>query len=504
MKSPLKLLKGKIRAKIFASVLFILLISIAITALFSNSLLFRVFTSKTYHQLCSVADTIDTLIPDSGTYYIDLYSLAENHNIEFEIVDTEGFLLYTTQGYGTPLSSSHFGSASNNRAAYDEMQATMTGAKTFGYDNFEVKKKLATNAEYFIYTYDLSTGDILHIFSPVADVEGVVDIAAGVYSVYNILLVIIIGVLFLTIATRFTKPVEAMNKVTKNMAALDFSKKCDNYGEDEIGELGKSINTLSNTLDSTLVDLKDKNEQLEKDIELRLALDNARKSFISNVSHELKTPIAIISGYAEGLYEGISDDPQVIKEYCGIINQESQRMNELVLELLELSRLESKSSPFNPDYYDIGENVAKLLSHLSLQISQNEITVDNQVPLSLECFAQGDKIEIVLKNYITNAISHCSGDKKITITSEDMGETIKITVFNTGTPIDGADMPEIWDSFYRADKAHGRSENRFGLGLSIVKSIMNNHNCHFGAENTEDGVKFSFEVAKGPEYYENK
>ena len=112
-----------------------------------------------------------------------------------------------------------------------------------------------------------------------------------------------------------------------------------------------------------------------------------------------------------------------------------------------------------------------------------------------------DKIEIVLKNYVTNAVAHCEGEKLIEISYKDKGQFLEFSVFNTGKNIDEQDMPELWDSFYRADKAHGRSENRFGLGLSIVKSIMTNHNCKYGVANIEDGVVFTFEVSKDSEYY---
>lgn len=502
MKKLVSLFSGKIRVKLFAIIFAIVVSLLILVSFISYNVLFRSFTASTYRKLCAAADTIDLLIPDEGTYYYDLYSLSENQNVDFEITDRDGYLLYTTKGSGSALSSSHFAASGSTTSEYPDMLASSKYKKDFGYPNFEIKKKAATNADYFVYHTELFSGDMLYIYSPVADVEDIVSVADKVYSVFSLVMVALMGAAFFFISTSFTKPVEAMNDVTKDMAALNFGRKCDNYGKDEIGELGRNINILSDTLDSTLMDLKDKNEQLEKDIELRLALDNARKSFISNVSHELKTPIAIISGYAEGLYEGISDDPQVIREYCGIINEESKKMNDLVLELLELSKLESKTAPFTPDYFDIGECVTSIVNHLSLKTGENGITVLNNISPDLECYAQGDKIEIVLKNYITNAISHCGGEKRITIDSEDLGKSLRITVFNTGDNISEEDLPEIWDSFYRADKAHGRSESRFGLGLSIVKSIMINHGCSYGVENTGDGVKFSFEVAKDSDYYE--
>ena len=505
MTKLITLLTKKIRTKIIAAIISVFIVSSVLVFFTSTPVLFRTFTRDTYNELTAVADAVDFLVPSSGSYYFDLYSLSENHNVDFEIVDVNGFLLYTTQGSGSAMSNSHFSSSGSNIPEYDGMKESGSHKIPFRSENFEIKKKLATNADYFIYTRTISTGDVLHVYYPVADVESVVAVADKVYFAISITLLVVLGIVSLLIVSKFTKPVEEINDVTRDMAALNFERKCDDYGSDEMGELGRSINILSDTLNSTLQDLKEKNIQLEKDIELKLALDNARKSFISNVSHELKTPIAIISGYAEGLYEGISDDPEITKEYCRIINDESQKMNNLVLELLELSKLESSSNKFTPAQFDIGKTVSVILDHLSLQFEAAGIEAENNIPASLECYAEEDKIEIVLKNYITNAISHCSGDRKmIRLDCEDKDSLLRFSVFNTGTNIDPEDLPELWESFYRADKSHSRSSNRFGLGLSIVRSIMENHKCSYGVENVENGVIFSFEVPKDSDYYEEK
>ena len=356
MKKILSYLTSKIRVKLFAAILIVLMVFFVIISLVSEPLLFRAFTRSTYGKLCTVAEMIDSLVPDSGRYYFDLYALSQNYGAEFEIVDGNGFLQYKSSGSGSAIGIEHFPTPGSIDSQYSDMtDSARYSDNNFKYRNFEIKKKNATNADYFIYHDSISTGDTVYVYYPVADIENVVEVAESVYSVISIIVITVLGVIFFIIISRFVKPVEEMNNVTKDMAALNFDRKCNDYGGDEIGELGRSINTLSDKLDTTLIDLNDKNKQLEKDIELRLALDNARKSFISNVSHELKTPIAIISGYAEGLKEGISSDPAIIGEYCSIIMDESRKMNELVLELLELSKLESKSQAFDPDYYDIGE-----------------------------------------------------------------------------------------------------------------------------------------------------
>lgn len=498
-KVQVKLRLSRIRIKVFATVSAMLILLFVLISLFSSPALFTAFSYRTFRQLTEIGNSINACSPGSITYLFELNSIAVNNNISFEIVNSEQIVSYSS--VSTDIQS---GESLNPQSEYSTMLKTDKYRHYVDSENFEIRQKPATNAYYYILNYPLDTGESLYIYSAVADVENIVDVAGRVFSFISILILIIFTAVFYLLINKFTKPLVEMNDITKDMAALNFERKCGNYGSDEIGELGTSINTLSDTLDSTLVDLKYKNEQLEKDIEKQQALDNARKSFIDNVSHELKTPIAIISGYAEGVCEGISDDPQVIREYCQIINEESRKMNALVIELLELSKLENRVQPFTPAYFDISKLITSLLNHLSLQFEQNSITVVNKIPDTLRCYAQSDKIEIVLKNYITNAVSHCSGEKNIEIDFSDKESCYEISVFNTGENIADSDLKEIWDSFYRADKSHARSENRFGLGLSIVKSIMTNHNCKYGVKNVPNGVTFLFEVPKEADYYDEK
>ena len=492
---------SKIRFKLFLAILLVLALFFGIMTAVTSPALFYVLSGQTLKQHTNAAEQIKNCIPGTVTYYFDLYSIALNNNIDFEILNSDGTVYYMSSK-GSVQGTEHFPSSGNSSSYYSNTAKNNSYNYAVQRENFEIRKMIAADASYFVYTTGLENGETLHIYSSVADVENIVIVSRSVFLGLFMLLFIILSILFYVLVAKFTKPLVEMNDITKDMAALNFERRCGDYGGDEIGQLGKSINTLSDTLDETLVDLKFKNEQLERDIEHRHALDNARKSFINNVSHELKTPIAIISGYAEGLCEGISTDPEVIREYCNIIKEESCKMNGLVVELLELSKIESGIQPFNPDYFNLAEITASLLNHLSLQIETDGIKVINRISDPTMCYGEADKIEIVLKNYITNAISHCAGEKIISIHCEEKADRFKITVFNTGEHIADEDVPELWDSFYRADKSHKRSENRFGLGLSIVKGIMTNHRCSYGVENVENGVSFTFETAKDSSYYD--
>lgn len=488
---------SKIRIKLFRAITAILIVCLLFISVANRPILYRVLAYQTAQELVTVSDSINALDENDVTYYFQLYTIAVNNNVSFEMLDRDGLLVYTSKNSDSAWGSGHFPSSGSEGSDFAQTVRTDLFNLSGISSTFEKRQKLATSAEFFVLTSELDSGLVLHVYSSVAVVDSNVRAAVNVFSVITVIICLLMSTVIYLFVSRFTKPLVEINDITKDMAALDFTRKCKHYGNDEIGELGDSINILSDTLDTTLMDLKDKNEQLERDIERRHALDNARKSFIDNVSHELKTPIAIISGYAEGLSSGISNDSETINEYCKIISEESKKMNSLVVELLELSKLESKSQPFLPENYSFGAQARDLFNHFELLFRKHSINAENNVPVDTACFAQRDKIEIVLKNYLMNAISHCDGDRIIRLEVQDAGANLHISVFNTGESISSADISEIWDSFYRADKSHGRSENRFGLGLSIVKGIMLLHSMPYGVENVDGGVKFWFEISKG-------
>lgn len=495
--------KGRISRKMFVTIMAIMIACMVFITFANRPILYSVLARQTAAQLNNVKEEILSLDQGSVTYYFDLNSIGINNNVIFEMIDSDGALIYTSESSSSALSSSHFPSSGSASSEFSQTARTAIYPNfTSGNDVFEKRQKIASNADYFVLTS--TDNDItIHIFSPVAVIDSNVNASFLVIFFIVLFIVIVFSAVILFYVRRFASPLVEMNDITKDMASLNFSRKCKVYSNDEIGELGLSINTLSDTLNDTLIDLREKNEQLERDIERRFALDEQRKSFINNVSHELKTPISIIMGYAEGLSAGISNDPEDIKEYINVINDESKKMNSLVTELLELSKIESKIAPFTPEIYNLSELISETFNHFSLIFEKHGIAAENKVPKNVFCYSQKDRIEIVLKNYINNAISHCSGDKKIEITLKESGNKIRVSVFNTGDQIDEADLPEIWESFYRADKSHKRSENRFGLGLSIVKSIMYSHNEECGVDNNETGVTFWFELSKGAEKNEN-
>ncbi|MCR5624943.1 MAG: HAMP domain-containing histidine kinase [Lachnospiraceae bacterium] len=296
------------------------------------------------------------------------------------------------------------------------------------------------------------------------------------------------------VSSEFLGPVNKITKIAKRMAKLDFDAKYEVKTQDEIGQLGNSINTLSENLETTIAELKSANNELQKDIERRTQLDEMRKDFLSNVSHELKTPIALIQGYAEGLEENINDDPESRKFYCEVIQDEARKMNNMVKKLLTLNQIEFGNDVVNYDRFDIVQVVKSVTSSAKLLSNQKEATLEIEEHDPIFVWADEYLIEEVITNYVSNAINHVDNEKIIKVYYEEEDSIVRINVFNTGKNIPEEDLEKVWIKFFKVDKARTREYGGSGIGLSIVKAIMDSHNHKYGVKNTPDGVIFWFEL----------
>ena len=222
-----------------------------------------------------------------------------------------------------------------------------------------------------------------------------------------------------------------------------------------------------------------------------------RKEFLANVSHELKTPIALIQGYAEGLSEGVNDDPESREFYCEVIMDEAYKMNNMVKKLLTLNQLEFGNDIVSMERFDITALIRNYLQSAAILTKQNEIVVEMKEYPAIYVWADEYKTEEVFMNYFSNAMNHCDGEKKITVSLEQGEEKVRISVFNTGERIPEESIGHIWEKFYKVDKARTREYGGSGVGLSIVKAIMESMNQKYGVENQKDGVLFWFELESG-------
>ena len=298
----------------------------------------------------------------------------------------------------------------------------------------------------------------------------------------------------MAVTRKLTRPISELTELSRKMTDLDFEARYKSKAGNEIDVLGDNFNKMSSQLEHTISELKSANNELQKDIENKVKIDEMRKEFLDNVSHELKTPIALVQGYAEGLKENINDDPESMDFYCDVIIDEAAKMNKLVKNLLTLNQLESGKDAAVMERFDLTALIKGVLSTMDIMIRQKEARVIFNETEPLYVWADEFKTEQVVRNYLTNAIHHVGNEKRIEVKIVSMDGKVCVSVFNSGKPIPEEDVPKLWDKFYKLDKAHTREYGGNGIGLSIVKAIMESFHQGYGVKNYDNGVEFWFEL----------
>ncbi len=354
-----------------------------------------------------------------------------------------------------------------------------------GMDNIAFVKPVIKNNRIEEYVFAISS------LQPVGEA---VDAIQSYYLYAFLGVILIMALMALIFAKSISLPLLKMNRVAAKMADQDFSEQCQVKSKDELGSLALSLNRLSMNLSTSLNELKSANEQLQLDIEKERSLENMRKEFISSVSHEFKTPLGIIKGFAEGFKDNIAENKK--DYYIDVILDEIEKMDELVMDLLDLSKLESKAYVLKPENFEIAELIEEVAMRLIKGIEAQNILL--KIKISENCvgvWADRRKTEQVVTNILSNAIRHTGYGGCINITVENMENKLAVNIENTGEHIKEGDIERIWDRFYRAEKSRDRKTGGTGLGLSIVKNILELHQSQYGAENTQEGVRFYFTLA---------
>ena len=369
-------------------------------------------------------------------------------------------------------------------------------------ENFQIKqnKDSRNGLNYLMLSGRLDNGYLLYIRVPITSIQDSVTISNNFLLLIACITILISALIVSVISKKFTEPILELNKIAKKMANLDFSHKYkESKVDDEINNLGKSINLMSDKLEATIKQLRNSNIELERDIEEKSKIDEMRTTFISDVSHELKTPIALIQGYSEGLIENVNTDEESRKFYAEVILDEANKMNRLVQQLLELMKLEYGKREFNNTTFDVVEVEKEVVRKSKVMLEEENVSVEFEGLESLNVYADDFYIEQVITNYLTNAIKNVKevdGEKfiKIENTINKNNKKALIKVFNTGNNINEEDLNRIWNRFYKVDKSRNRQQGGTGIGLAFVKAIMTNYNNDYGVINKDNGVEFYFEL----------
>lgn len=334
---------------------------------------------------------------------------------------------------------------------------------------------------------------IIVVRASVDSLHDYVTFATRMFTSISLALLFFEVLIVLIITNIFSRPIIEMSRIARRMSNMDFSAKADVNTDDEIGELGESMNNMASSLEKSITELKSANLELSNDIRKREHIEEMRSEFLSHVSHELKTPLALIQGYAEGLKSGVADNPEEINYYCDVISDEASKMNAMVMKLIDLDQLET-GEDISLERFDITKLIQDVISNSSILIQDSTTKIIFDEKDEVFVWADSFMIEEVITNYLTNAIHYVSSDGDIKVWYERKQDTVRINVYNDGNNIPEEDIEKLFIKFYKVDAARTRTYGGSGIGLSIVAAIMKSHDKEYGVYNTEHGVVFYFEL----------
>lgn len=483
-------MKSSIRRQ-FALIFIMLMAGIILLCWLVNTLFLGEYYIRSKRQV--IYEAYDTISKAAGSDSYDslefqekLNDVCSKYNITVCVMDANSQTKYVSVNGGEQLELRLMGYIFG--LPMDEVRVEEEG------EDYRLQRTGKVGNEYLEMYGRLSSGISFIMRTPIESIRESADIANRFFFYVGCIGTIIGGIIIWLISKRMTKPILKLSQISERMVHLDFEAKYQERAHNEIDILGENINKLSESLEKSISDLKTANNELKKDIEKKEQIDEMRKEFLANVSHELKTPIALIQGYAEGLREGINDDPENRAFYCEVIMDEASKMNHMVKKLLTLNQLEFGNDVVSMERFNIVELIQSCLQSAGILTKQNQIEVRMANYQPIYVWADEFKIEEVFMNYFSNAVNHCSPQGYIEIKLEPDNDKVKVCVFNTGEPIPKEALSQIWDKFYKVDKARTREYGGSGIGLSIVKAIMDSMNQKYGVQNYNNGVMFWFEL----------
>jgi len=317
-------------------------------------------------------------------------------------------------------------------------------------------------------------GEELFIFSvlPLQSVKQTTDIMQS-YFYITVIIAFVLAILFAYVfSKKITKPLLHLHEVTTNLADIDFSQRCQVSSNDEIEDLAHNINVMSDRLENTLKQLK---------------------QFLADASHELKTPLTVMKGLLEGMMDGVYDvkDPEHYQRMLGEIND----MSQLVYDLLELSKLESGQVNFKEEVFQLSDVVLKVHNKMSYLVKDKDLKVTLDLD---ESFVRGNEqyVETVVRNYYANAVQYTPDGGTIDIKMLSKMDQTKLEILNTPSHISEEALEKLWQPFFRVEQSRNKALGGTGLGLYMVKEILEKLGSPYGIQNTNNGVMAYFSLKK--------
>lgn len=479
----------------FAIIFIILMVGTILFCLVFNTLFLekyylrekKTIIYKAYEKIRSAAE-LDSY--GSAEFVKELEEVCLNYNITICVVDVDSQIKYVSQNGGRQLEAKLFGYIFGH--SNEQVEVLDSG------EDYRIQLSGKGDGGYLEMYGRLTSGISFIMQTPLESIRESASLANRFMGYVGISFALAGGILIWLASWRITKPIVQLGHISEQMVHLDFEAKYARKRHvrrkiyDEIDVLGENINRLSESLEHSISELKTANNELKRDIEKREQMDEMRKEFLANVSHELKTPIALIQGYAEGLQEGINEDEESREYYCEVIVDEAAKMNTMVSRLMTLNELEFGNNVISMERFDLVMMIKNYIQSAQIMTQQRGIRVKMAEYPAIYVWADEFKTEEVFMNYFTNAVNHCEGENIVEISLQDEPGRVRVEVFNTGRTIPEESIARIWDKFYKVDKARTREYGGSGVGLSIVKAIQESMHQEYGVENRTDGVMFWF------------
>lgn len=528
-------MKQPIHVKIFFSFAAVLLASIVITMLFGNQMMERLYlnnkTSDLEHAYASITETLlerDCDLTMDETLRDALYEIEKN-NINIMLLTMNQHQIYVsyysrenwlTDGIRPSMPmDTRTSTFARNAVPIDPFRSSprqwiddAARAGVFQTASLPLLTTEQSEHQFGEGTLDyygrISSSDkTIYVF--LRTPQEPVSLAASLAVKYNLYLALLsflfTAIMSYFLARRITRPIEQIQQSTDRISQMDFSQRCEVKTGDELESLSQNINQMSEKLQDYIIQLQVNQQLLEKDLEREAKTNELRREFIANVSHDFKTPLTLIRAYTETLRnQELTSEEQ--KQYCDIILTEISRMNRLVTQLLQLSKLESGIAELELTWFPLEELMREILHNNQLPVQQKQLQIhwdcgDN------EHIVQGDypRIEQALINLLENAIKYTPEQGQITIQTQTLPDSLcRIAITNTSHPLTDEQLEHLFISFYKADESRHLDQQSFGLGLAIVKATMDLHGQSCTACNTAEGLQISFTLPLLPEADEDE
>ena len=464
------------------------IISFLLFIFINNIVAKRVFLYSKTKASFEIIDELNNYFNDDskGSLERNMRFSEVNNNIEIVIEDSENNIIYSSN--------------QEIEKYINGLRDATSGKIMYSDDNtIVIEEKEDKNNQCCIVKGELDNGYFVYIRISYTAINTNIRIYSKIMVRVGLVLLIISSLFAILTSKSISRPIAKLTKITGKMANLDFTEKYRiNDSNYEINQLGKNVNNVSDKLEDTINELREHNIKLQNDIEEKSEIDKMRKQFISDVSHELKTPIGLIQGYSEGLIENVNEDEESRRFYAEVIRDEAQKMDLLVKKLLELMKIEYKEKAFKDVEFDLSELVKAEIRRETVNFKNKGIDLELNIPEKIIVYADQDCIEQVVNNYLSNAIKHCekiNNENKVEIKIEKTKKNkVRLYVYNTGRKIPKDYQNRIWGRFYKMDKSRNRDDGSTGLGLALVKAIMNNYENEFGVRNRGNGVEFYCDI----------